>query len=405
MMICFLSQPKTYIQRSLPVFETQNSKEVVVPSNSQSINTSFRQTFQFLPSVKAQSQSQTDSIHVNPKSQTEAVHTDHPIAKAKSKSKPEAVHVDSSIAKAKSKSKVVAVHIDYPLTQAKQIVKIKGDTESFQNLGKNLTQYFKQQRMILSCYVMVGCLAQVGGLSLNSDKSFQSLVESGFILHYHSPDTCHLNQNAFKHTIIQLKFLSIYVGIIKETTTFLRNSDIKKIIGARLTALEPQRGLISFYEPDFALAADVLILTYQAFLPPAGALSLSKVNLQLGLDLPSYPERDQIFQLLHYCQTQDMLYKKKLQFVERLAETYLSKYFENEEEDDEEEQKLQQDDSEEYKPYRNMAFEEQKDNRIMKMKSRSYVSDLMNVQNFTYVPEQVEQKIVLKALKDLQEID
>ncbi|KAA6327199.1 MAG: hypothetical protein EZS28_053845, partial [Streblomastix strix] len=64
-----------------------------------------------------------------------------------------------------------------------------------------------------------------------------------------------------------------------------------------------------------------------------------------------------------------------------------------------------QDDSGEYKPYRNMAFEEQKDNGIMKMKTRSQVSDLINVQNFAQVPAQAEQKIVLKALKDLQEID
>ncbi|KAA6390770.1 MAG: hypothetical protein EZS28_013707 [Streblomastix strix] len=52
-----------------------------------------------------------------------------------------------------------------------------------------------------------------------------------------------------------------------------------------------------------------------------------------------------------------------------------------------------------------MAFEEQKDNGIMKMKTRSQVSDLINVQNFAQVPTHAEQKIVLKALKDLQEID
>ncbi|KAA6369214.1 MAG: hypothetical protein EZS28_035259, partial [Streblomastix strix] len=190
-------------------------------------------------------------------------------------------------------------------------------------------------------------------------------------------------------------------------------------------ALEPQRGLISFYESDFALATDVLIMTYQALqylndlvlnfeefkssewrqvveclgenlsqsickgnngayyalaycLTPAGALSLSKGNLLLGFDLPPCPERDQITQLLHYCQTSDMIYDKKLQFVEVLAAKNVSEFDENEEEEDEEEQKQQQDDSGEYKPYRNMAFEEQKDNGIMKMKTRSQVSDLIN---------------------------
>ncbi|KAA6363188.1 MAG: hypothetical protein EZS28_041286 [Streblomastix strix] len=377
-----------------------------------------------------------------------------------------------------------------------QIIQIKGESESFQNLGKSLTQYFKQHGMILACYVTDGCLAQVGGLSLNSAKSFQSLIESGFILPYHSPCACHLNQNAFKHAIIQLMFLNIYVDTIKETSIFLRKNDIKKIIGARYLmpietrwmiyaiiaiwildlgnekistlgkqffdsvkdlhlfamSLEPQRILISFYESDFALAADVLIMSYQTLqylndlilnnkefqsgdwrkvveclgenllqsickgnngahytlacsLTPAGALSLSKGNLLFGLDLPSCLDRDQIPQLLHFCQTSDMFYNKKQQFVEGLAATDLSEYDENEDEDDEEEQKQQQDDSGEYKPYRNMAFEEQKDNRITKMKTRSQVSDLINVQNFAQEHVQPERQIALKAQKDLQNID
>ncbi|KAA6382923.1 MAG: hypothetical protein EZS28_021549, partial [Streblomastix strix] len=113
------TKPKTFRQQSPPVLETQNSKEVVISPNPKPINTSFRQTFQFPPTIKAQSKSQTDTIHVNPKPKTEAVHVDHTIAKAKSKSNVDADHVDPSIAKTKSKSNVEAVHVNFPLTQAK----------------------------------------------------------------------------------------------------------------------------------------------------------------------------------------------------------------------------------------------------------------------------------------------
>ncbi|KAA6353016.1 MAG: hypothetical protein EZS28_051457, partial [Streblomastix strix] len=204
--------------------------------------------------------------------------------------------------------------LDEKLKEIKlQYICIKRDTESFQNLGKDLTYYFKQHGMILACYVTDGCLAQP--MCMSSQLEFFDSV----------------------------KYLHLFA-----------------------MALELQRGLISFYESDFALAADILIMTYQALqylndlilnfaefqscdwrqvveclgenlsqsickgntgahyalaysLTPTGALSLSKGNQLLGLDLPPCPERDQIPQLLHYCQTSDMLYNKKLQFVEGLA--------------------------------------------------------------------------------------
>ncbi|KAA6397729.1 MAG: hypothetical protein EZS28_006747 [Streblomastix strix] len=333
-----------------------------------------------------------------------------------------------------------------------QIVRIKGDIEGFQNLGKNLAWYFKLKGMILSYYATDGCLVQVGDLSLNSYKSFLLLIESGFILPNQSPCACHLNQNAFKHAIIQIISLSTYVDLRNEKISKLSQEFFDSVKDLHLFAitLEPQRGLVSFYESDFELAADVLNMTQQALqylndlilnykeflsgdwrqvvqclgvnlsqqickqnngahyalaynLTPAGALSLSKGNMLLCLDLPSCPERDQIPQLLRYCQTSDMLYSKKQQLFEGLTETELREYDVNEEENNDEEQKQQQDDPQQYKPYRNMAFEEQKDNGIIKIKTTCKVSDLINVLNFTQVPAQAEWKIVLKAQRSIRD--
>ncbi|KAA6364461.1 MAG: hypothetical protein EZS28_040012 [Streblomastix strix] len=70
--------------------------------------------------------------------------------------------------------------------------------------------------MILTCQEADGYLVQVGNYGSIQKKAFSH----------------QLIRNAIKNAILQLQILSAYDGKLKDSSTFLRKNEIKKIIGA-----------------------------------------------------------------------------------------------------------------------------------------------------------------------------
>ncbi|KAA6372761.1 MAG: hypothetical protein EZS28_031712, partial [Streblomastix strix] len=153
-----------------------------------------------------------------------------------------------------------------------------------------------------------GCIDQVCGHDLSSEKFFLNLLDAYYILPFHCLCACHLTQLVFKKAFEQCQFFTEEINLLHLLATELQKDIFAKLIGARCPApvdirwqiynnfarwilsrakaiqaiigekyhsfiwhihllyivLQPLAALISYFESDSSFACIVIIMCYQA---------------------------------------------------------------------------------------------------------------------------------------------